>query len=1140
MSTKRYFACPYCNKRLTRESLVGHLERNHLEELPEGFSPLRMTFHVVNKKPITYQRPCRICKKPTKWDEKKGRYDFLCGDPNCKAQWVKQMKDVMGDKYGAYRPTASIEGLEKMLNSRKISGKYKWSDGTEKTFTGSYEKEALKFMDLVLEIKSEELMVPGPIQTYMLDGKEHYYIPDMYYIPYNLIIEVKDGGERPNKNQAYKGTRARQRAKEEYIINKTDYNYLRLTDNDFSQLLAIFADLKMHLIDHDTSKTVHVNETTEVLENMFAGIQGMMPTSSTFDNNDVVIVNYLQNNAFTGSDINKYAIAINPKFDTIFFRDKDGKLKLGNRKSIGENYTTYIVKNKADIIPYIESKVNTIVDKDFIYESVFDHIPVTDDQIKFENAIEYLDFYKEMSTIEESVSNYIGEAAYKDLSFANPKTKEEDEDNVEEACKDLATARKFASEVKELASKYDANFYLVTDGASATNNDGTNNAVKFARDSMKKWESNNGFDPEEDWSIHESQDESHLDKDHTTKKGYTFKYIDLDSPEAEKYVKDNGGVKEWRNRAKFAELAICKETNEIAGFIYVRKENGVMGPLKVVKKYRGYGVSNKLFEDGVKKFGGKELGVFKDNEIAKHLYDSHGFKVVEDKGTYYKMALKEDVFYVTEDDTIDLTGDISEYPLLEVTEEDLKKNMSLSPIFVMLSYNGTAVGKIIRGYGKDLGWEYSHSSISLVPSLSTLYSFNIAKTTDEEGKVHKYNGLAIEHFRDYRKNPKCKIKVIAILVDTETKSKIKKAIQYYIDNMKKTKYAKTGIIKALFGTGKNVQNYGNMTMFCSQFVDAVLKQADIDIGGRGSSLNTHPSELGQFKDKNNYFTVYEGPSSGYDEDKITQKIIYMKQTMAYKDLNAITDRTKTVHVDDTKVENRAKEYVERKIEKHKENKAIKKQAKYSKKHPTRMEPIVVESNIEQVENSPSPDHYSALDIEDRFYVKATDGSTNCVLKVAGYENYMRGRSSILIFLMVDNKLCVLLKPNKDGTYSAPGGGWDINEHPMDAAIREAREEVHMNVSNVEEAGVLIEYSDYVQDWVREHVKDQSVWWYGYYSVIFTAEYESMYNGYVASEDQDPDFENNSDFYPISELDYSKMPVEYAEAIKSYAEKKGGN
>lgn len=71
--------------------------------------------------------------------------------------------------------------------------------------------------------------------------------------------------------------------------------------------------------------------------------------------------------------------------------------------------------------------------------------------------------------------------------------------SIEEACKDVNTARQFVSDVKDIAKKYDANFFLVTDGASGTHNDGTNAAVKHARDSHKEWELKHGFDPEEDW-----------------------------------------------------------------------------------------------------------------------------------------------------------------------------------------------------------------------------------------------------------------------------------------------------------------------------------------------------------------------------------------------------------------------------------------------------------------------------------------------------------------------------------------------------------------------------------------------------------------------------------------------------------------
>lgn len=69
-----------------------------------------------------------------------------------------------------------------------------------------------------------------------------------------------------------------------------------------------------------------------------------------------------------------------------------------------------------------------------------------------------------------------------------------------ESCKDVKTARKFVSEVDKLAKKYDANYFIVTDGASGTRNSG-NPAVRNAREAQIKWENEHGFDPDEDWSL---------------------------------------------------------------------------------------------------------------------------------------------------------------------------------------------------------------------------------------------------------------------------------------------------------------------------------------------------------------------------------------------------------------------------------------------------------------------------------------------------------------------------------------------------------------------------------------------------------------------------------------------------------------
>ena len=391
------FKCPYCSESFTREDLIRHFEKEHLDQLPEGFTPTRMAFNIVNKRPLTYNGICRICKKDTGWDEKKARYNELCGNPECKRKYIEKMKQNMGDKLGKYRPTTSSEGLEKMLAGRKISGKYKYSDGTIFTYTGSYEKKTLEFMDKVMEIKSEDIQMPGPVLKYTLDGEEHTYISDLYYIPYNLLIEVKDGGNHPNTNKSYKETRVRQMSKEKYVIEKTKYNYLRLTDNDFSQLLAVFADLKMHLTDNDKSRVIHVNE------NMFPGIGAMMPPAVGC--NDLVVVNYLKHNTLTGDEDPEIAVSDNPSLKRLIARNKIGILSKKDQNFLTDtNYETYIVPGaKSRFNKACKGYLDKPVDEQFLYNAVFGHPCYSKDQIKFEESAKaYEDiYYKQYKIIKE-------------------------------------------------------------------------------------------------------------------------------------------------------------------------------------------------------------------------------------------------------------------------------------------------------------------------------------------------------------------------------------------------------------------------------------------------------------------------------------------------------------------------------------------------------------------------------------------------------------------------------------------------------------------------------------------------------------------------------------------------------------------
>ena len=121
------------------------------------------------------------------------------------------------------------------------------------------------------------------------------------------------------------------------------------------------------------------------------------------------------------------------------------------------------------------------------------------------------------------------------------------------------------------------------------------------------------------FDIEESKDASTLDASFKKKNGKSFRYVQFPGAEAEKYMsEDNHWNKEsidnFKTR-KMGEIAVDVKNDEVAGWIFVNA-SGTIGPLRVYDGYRGYGVSNTLVNDAINKYHGKELGVYKDNEVA--------------------------------------------------------------------------------------------------------------------------------------------------------------------------------------------------------------------------------------------------------------------------------------------------------------------------------------------------------------------------------------------------------------------------------------------------------------------------------------------------------------------------------------------
>ena len=417
MATKRTvtYKCPYCTRRFTREDLVLHVQDEHEDMIPEGFTPFRLVFNYVNKKPLSYHGKCTECGGPTPWDENKGRYDRQCEKKACKESYVKKFEENMMRTRGVTRISATEEGQKQMLANRKISGTYVMSDGAKKTYTGSYELKALEFMDKVMHIKSSDILCPGPILEYSFEGKTHIYITDFYYQPYNLIIEVKDGGDNPNKRNMPE-YRAKQIAKEQFIIKHTNYNYLRLTNNDFSQLLAVFANLKMQMVENTGERVIHVNE-NKFLTEMMNALNSRKVVG--LKDSDAYIVNYMQNNVFSNDTYNnayKVGISNSVRLDNIFGPDENGKFNKIDESTIKIADFYKIPISVGEASSKLHSYIGSDVSNTFVYETLFNKKMYTHDQIMIESGVEKVKSFAEL--LSEAQKEFVSFLEYSNLDFS--------------------------------------------------------------------------------------------------------------------------------------------------------------------------------------------------------------------------------------------------------------------------------------------------------------------------------------------------------------------------------------------------------------------------------------------------------------------------------------------------------------------------------------------------------------------------------------------------------------------------------------------------------------------------------------------------------------------------------------------------
>ena len=398
---ERFYKCPYCEERKSRTDLVYHIDEEHEDMIPQDYTASRVVFNYINKKE---SGKCIMCGKETKWNEKVWRYDRLCSN-KCHDNYVKMVKSRMVNKYGKEHILDDPEQQKKMLSNRKISGSYKFSDGGVREYVGSYERKLLEFYDKVLQVPSKDIMTPGPIIEYTFKGKKHTWITDLYYVPANLVHDVKDGGDNPN-NREMGEYRDKQIAKEKAIKELDKYNYIRLTNNNFQQLLLILSELKELMMDNKEDVIIRINED--------AATAGALANTSA--ENNVYIIPYYMNNIFSGVALSK------DKYMKDLFMIKDGKIEKGSIEDIKDcEHYMYKYLGECNIDDILDNEQEGL-EPDYFYTKVCNKKLLDTDQFEFDECLEeelngYTEHYIKKSIVEFSLEHQSRELDNSNIYF---------------------------------------------------------------------------------------------------------------------------------------------------------------------------------------------------------------------------------------------------------------------------------------------------------------------------------------------------------------------------------------------------------------------------------------------------------------------------------------------------------------------------------------------------------------------------------------------------------------------------------------------------------------------------------------------------------------------------------------------------
>lgn len=246
--------------------------------------------------------------------------------------------------------------------------------------------------------------------------------------------------------------------------------------------------------------------------------------------------------------------------------------------------------------------------------------------------------------------------------------------------------------------------------------------------------------------------------------------------------------------------------------------------------------------------------IIKGTSVLKSFYQRSVKREKWDYKTFLKYS-KDDLSWLIRSDK-----DLDE--LKKSINESNTTNTNKKAVSIVLVQGNSLLGKTIR---KVQGTEFSHASISLDEDLKRIYSFNMRGGN---------NGLTYESVKAYIEDGVSKMGVYTFLVSDKVYKQLEKILDNFNLYKNKTKYSVLNLLTIPF----NIDLDLDMKMVCSEFVDKLLKLAEIDLTNKKSSLVSPKDFINATKSKPNIIEVFNDHPRKFKPLELKKKIEKLKKS----------------------------------------------------------------------------------------------------------------------------------------------------------------------------------------------------------------------------------------------------------------------